>query len=174
MQTDLSSLSQLDYAFGLAKKEVKDNVIYPALYQGERMDWFNPISKSGINDMVKSFCFFDTEDPQEWHYGERSGYRKHARIKVNLSIIFWFHLKRVQQADYRFVIGKLKEDIMNRVARSFGSADYTPQRTYEHSTEAIFKGYTINQTVPMFPFWAFRVEGELWWREDCYTVNTYS
>ena len=120
MQVDIASnLTWLDYAFGLAHKEIinRDGVeiISPRVYQGKNIDYMPLISTKGTNDFLKSYCFFDAGDI-ELIFGERAGNYKYARYKVPLAVIFWMNLDRINK-DYELTKSKLRSDIIDALSR---------------------------------------------------------
>lgn len=174
-----ANLTWLDYVFGLAESEVIERdgrqIIRPVAYQGLKADRYVLFP----NDALKSYSFFDMEDPIELKYGERAGVYKYAKIKVNLSVIFWVNLQRIENSDYRLTKSKLRIDILNCVSRKVKDGfTFIPLRTYEKQMTDIFRGYSLAEltdyAVPVFPYWAHRVEGEFWYPEECYTTNTYT
>jgi len=174
-----TTLTWLDYVFPLAEQEVVERdgrqIVQPVTYQGLKADHYVLFP----NDALKSYSFFDIDDPTEYIYGEKAGVYKYAQVKVNLAVVFWVNLKRIENTDYRLTKSKLRIDIMDCVSRKIRDGfTFEPIRTYENRMADIFKGYSIAELadypVPVFPYWAFRVEGIFRFSEECYTANTYT
>jgi len=109
IQTELATLSWLEYSFGKAyiKKEERNNTVYtiPKVWIGN-----NEFQSVEPNDTVKAFSFienFETEFISGWET------RRYDRIsRTDLNIVVFANLERIDNTrDYIFT-EELKEDVV--------------------------------------------------------------
>lgn len=181
LQTILTSLSWLDYSFGLcehAHKQENGNIInYPAQWINNKIDY---IDLRPFPDDTYSYSFWDMEDPADVKYGGEQEYskRKYAHYQYSVACIFVMDLNHIDNSStFNETKSKLREDIIDKFETgliTFGS-HFWVTTIYEHDITQIFKGFTIAKPDEWkFPYQAFRIEGQLLFKRACPVSNTFT
>lgn len=184
----IAGLPWLEKCFGRAYPAIKSSqgsfgvnkvLVYPQVWQGveenpdgtiKPLDMFEVLG----NDNIKSFAFFKVEDPinlVEFVLGGDSVFR------ANVSIIFWFNLRRIDpEIDYPFT--ELLKGQVLRVLETMTLSGYTSinvLRVWEGALN-VFRGYDISVLKDqelVYPWGGFRFELEVNFQENCPTDQTY-
>lgn len=163
-----NELIWLEKSFGRTwlayKKRNGRDFFYPAGWAGQNEDQHNLL----CNDNLDSYSFFKIEDPQD--VLEYVPFQKN-RICLNVNIIFWLHLERVDPtATYRNT--EVYKVQITDVIKNFvfpESATLEILSIYEEARN-IYRGYTIaliDNQVLTYPHVGFRFECRLCYKEDC-------
>ena len=181
LQVILTSLSWLDYSFGLcehAHREEDGVTNYPAQWINNKTDY---IDLRPFPDDIYSYSFWDIEDPGLVEYnndGENVSKRKYAHYLYNAACIFVMDLNQIDNnSTFNETKSKIREDIMNKFERGLIAFDshFWVTGIYEHDITQIFKGFTIDKPEEWkFPYQAFRIEGQLSFKRACPVSNTYT
>jgi hypothetical protein len=168
-----TSLSWLDKSFGLADRivEMRDekSYIFPATFESNTKDPI-PLTPS---DAWNSFSFwvksgdteFDKINPQD------------PLITCPVSCIFYLDIHKIDpSASYKETKSKLIEDIFHFFNTVHFNGILTAKKFIEDDLTEVYKGFTIDQLdnkFKMYPKWTCRMDFELSYRDDCYSLNTY-
>lgn len=164
------SFTWLDKAFGLADIIRQGETVIPACFEGNRID---PISMLP-SDLYKSYCFWVREPAAEAET-ENNYPNRFPVFNYNVGCIFYMDIRRIDNTlTYKETKSKVREDIFN----FFNNLHFAGQLAYvglvEDDMEAIFEGYTVEETYRTYPRWAIRINFVLSFRDNCYTTNSYS
>lgn len=167
MQTQFAGLSWLSKIFGRAWHGVEDRegkkYRFPQTYSGEK-EYYNLFP----NDNLQAYCYFLPEDPREIEDIE-PGFGAYGNFSTQLSIVFYFNLKRINSSkDYRFNEELLKA-VMDKIRTISGYVWFSPERVYEKA-DSIFSGFDhheISTQLLEYPWGGFRIEGTLRYEEEC-------
>lgn len=181
LQVILTSLTWLDYSFGLCEHahRIEDGSVinYPAQWVNNRSDY---IDLRPFPDDFYSYSFWDVEDPAGVEYNNdevNAAKRKFALYRYNVAAIFVLDLKQLDfDTSYNETKSKLREDIVNKFETGLlgFNAHFWVTAIYEHDITQIFKGFTIDKPEEFkYPYQAFRIEGELLFKRACPVSNTY-
>lgn len=159
------NIGWLDYSFGKAQRIQRTigEKIYalPNVYAGG-----NEYIDVSPDANIGNFSFFQLEDPQiiDWQP------KIQGSIRSNVSIIFWFDLRRIPGTEGRNT-ETLKAEILKVLNGGFWLkyGRITISRIYEQA-ENIYRGYTLDEIENQFlmhPYAGFRFQGELTVNEQC-------
>lgn len=160
------SFTWLEKVFGIADRMVdKDERVFPGVFEGDRVD---PIDLSP-SDLYSAFCFWVKGDADvENEIGIIS-----PVVSYPVGCIFYVDLKQVG-VSYKSTMTKIREDIHN----FFNTLYFPGQLAYIGTTEEnladIYEGFTVDEIDNIYkeyPKWAYRVNFDLSFRDDCYTTN---
>jgi hypothetical protein len=172
-----NGLSWLENSFALAERIVEMRsdkpYIYPAVFVANLTD---PIPMMP-GDAWSSFCFWIRSGDTSFEYKTNFA-PKDPMVKCKVSCIFYMDIKKIDNVlTYKETKSKIVEDILNFFGTLHFPGMLVPQKFIEDDIVEVFKGFTTDQLdnkFKMYPKWACRMDFELSYRNDCYTVNTYS
>lgn len=170
-----ANLSWLNYSFGraqvLTKIENKKKVKTPNIYIGDQPEYIrdtNDYIQVIPDDIIQNYSFFLVEDPQE--------YVRQANIQGQLiydvSLIFWFDLRRVFDSKTNRNTEELKSEILKLlnggIWMKYGRVSV--EKIYE-GAENVFDGFTLDETTNqylMHPYAGMRFKLKIIVNETCY------
>ena len=165
IQTKLTGATGLDWltnAYGKAeyKKEVEgnNNVVYPAVYAGNR-EYLKLFPDSHLGN----FCFFIIEDNEEI----LTQSLKNRELKSNLSLIFWFDFDTVYPFPLipdEYSVENVKDQVSTFFKQNvFINSAFEWNNNYQKGNN-IYDGFTdkeIDNQFLMRPYGGFRLEGTI-------------
>ena len=154
------SFTWLGKAFGLADRVSVGDQVYPACFEGNRMD---PVSMMP-SDLYKSFCFW-VKEPQAAITGREYPFRSPI-YNYRVSCIFYMDIRRLSTLPYKLIKSRIREDIFDFFNNLSGRLEYID--SIEDEFDRIYDGYEVDQAFMMFPKWAIRLNFILSFREECY------
>ena len=158
------SFSWLGKAFGLADRVRVGDKLYPACFEGNRVD---PISMMP-SDLYKSFCFW-VKDADAEIDGREYPFRSPV-YNYQVSCIFYMDIRRINSSlSYKLLKSRIREDIFDFFNNLSGRLEYVG--SVEDDFESIYNGYEVDQEWMMYPKWAIRLNFELSFREECYNLT---
>lgn len=171
----IEGLPWLDASFGRSQRIVRmqggRRIVTPNVFCGGwKGHGENDYLEVSPDSKIGNFSFFEIEDPQTIETGATWA----RSIKVPISLIVWFDLRRVYEtASYRN-IEYLKEQVLHILNGGSGwhlsHGRITIAKTYERA-ENIYRGYTLSETDNQFlihPFGGLRFEGWIDYTELCF------
>jgi hypothetical protein len=172
-----SSLTWVEKSFGLADRivETKDerDFIYPAAFETNVKDSIPLLP----GDAWSAYSFWvktgtvtisnDTNFPP-----------RRPILKYEVSCIFYVDIRRISPtAQYKESKSKLTEDIFHFFNDVKFAGQLVATKFIDDDITKVFDGFTLDQIdnrFKMYPKWACRMDFELYFKDDCYTTNTYA
>jgi len=172
-----ASLSWVAKCFGLADRIVEwrdeKEYIYPATFEANTKD---PISMMP-GDAWNSFAFW-VKTGQATIVNNTDFPPKYPMMKYEVSCIFFVDIRRIDNVlTYKETKSKLTEDIFHFFTNLNFAGKLVPTRFIDDDITKIYDGFTIEQVdnrFKMYPKWACRMDFDLFYRDGCYSTNTYS
>lgn len=171
-QALIGNLPWLDAAFGRAQRLVRNTpsgrrITTPNVYAG---------TKGKVNDYIEvspdaeigNFSFFAIEEPQDILPGV--GQRE---FRIPFGLIVWFDCRRAFNSATNRNIEALKLDVLRvlsgRTGFALAQGHIEVTRIYEQAMN-IYRGFSLDEVDNQFlmhPYGGFRIEGYLYFLEEC-------
>ena len=163
-----ASLSWNGYSFARAYKHAKNvngaKVYYPAVYQGQSLDYLNVYP----NDNLSSYSFTYVKQPQTLD-SETDGFHDY---EAELSVVVVFRLHKIGTSNaYRFT-ELLKYDVI----RALEDIDSLTIESVYDEIEDCFSDFTVTEIEPQYlseKFGALRFDCSVHYSNNCQITNTY-
>ena len=180
LQVELSSLSWLEKSFGRSFVQMEknpqqdriisnDNIFFPAVYQGvDSNNVVKDFENLLVNDNLDSYCFFRTngaEEPEDYTSHVRN------RFTIEISLIFWFNLYRVDSTKKYPFQEELNQEIQEKIRDCvFTANDRVEVLRIHHNPREIFSEYSIDiveEQNLVYPNWGYRYDMRAYYNGAC-------
>lgn len=168
----IGNLPWLDAAFGRAQRLVRNTpsgrrITTPNVYAGKKGK-VNDYLEVSPDAEIGNFSFFAIEDPQDILPGV--GQRE---FRIPFGLIVWFDCRRAFNSATNRNIEALKRDVLRVLSGRTGFAlkqgHIEVTRIYEQA-QNIYRGFSLDEVDNQFlmhPYGGFRIEGYLYFLEEC-------